>query len=65
MTRAATHRATLVLCMLGLPAAATGGGLAEPRIEPDIIVADTAPSHAVIVPLMALVLFGTAIAAAD
>jgi hypothetical protein len=65
MARTAAHRAVLVLCLLGLPAAASAGGLAEPRIEPDIIVAETTPSHAALVPLMALVLFGAAISAAD
>ncbi|RDC71462.1 hypothetical protein DLJ49_14730 [Rhodovulum sp. 12E13] len=65
MAFAAVRRAALVACLFVMPAAAMAGGLDAPVIEPDLIVADTAPSHAVIVPLMALVLFGAAISVAD
>jgi hypothetical protein len=65
MVRAVIRRVVLVLGVLVMPAAATAGGLDEPRIAPEMIVAETTPRHDVVVPLMALVLFGAAIAAAD
>jgi hypothetical protein len=46
-------------------APAHAGGLAEPVMEPAVIAAETvSSSHGVLVPLLALLFFGTAAAAA-
>ncbi|MGG7644094.1 hypothetical protein ACQ5SP_04690 [Rhodovulum sp. YNF3179] len=54
-------------CAFALSAtAATAGNMAEPVMEPEVIVEDTATSDGgILVPLLAIILIGAAIAGAD
>lgn len=56
----------VAIALTGLVGAAQAGGLDDPIIAPEIIIEDTVPSgHDVLVPIVALILVGVAVAAGD